>query len=91
MASGVLDAIRCPAPRRNSGGIRYRDLALRRSGGNVMVEVSDGERITLAERYADPQHRMVQTIQVIAEAMQGYSQASANPLLDDRRCGRSTR
>ncbi|HTO50864.1 MAG TPA: putative Ig domain-containing protein [Burkholderiales bacterium] len=66
------------------GGIRYQDLALRRSGGDLVVEVGDGERITLGEWYSDPQHQMVQTMQVIAEAMQGYSQSSADPLLDDK-------
>ena len=66
------------------GGIRYQDLALRRSGDDLVVEVGDGERITLGEWYTDPQHRMVQTMQVIAEAMQGYSQSAANPLLDDK-------
>jgi hypothetical protein len=53
------------------GGIRYQDLALRRSGDDLVVEVGDGERITLGEWYSDPQHQMVQTMQVIAEAMQG--------------------
>ena len=66
------------------GGIRYQDLALRRSGGDLIVEVGNGERVTLGEWYADPQHQMVQTMQVIAEAMQGYGQASGNPLLDDK-------
>jgi hypothetical protein len=66
------------------GGIRYQDLALRRSGDDLIVEVGNGERITLGEWYADPQHQMVQTMQVVAEAMQGYAQASANPLLDDK-------
>ena len=66
------------------GGIRYQDLALRRSGADLVVEVGDGERITLGEWYSDPQHQMVQTMQVIAEAMQGYGQSSADPLLDDK-------
>jgi Ca2+-binding RTX toxin-like protein len=66
------------------GGIRYQDLALRRSGADLIVEVGNGERITLGEWYADPQHQMVETMQVIAEAMQGYGQATADPLLDDK-------
>jgi Ca2+-binding RTX toxin-like protein len=66
------------------GGIRYQDLALRRSGDDLIVEVGSGERITLGEWYADPQHQTVQTMQVIAEAMQGYGQGSADPLLDDK-------
>ena len=67
-----------------AGIIRYQDLALRRSGDDLVVEVGNGERVTLGEWYADPQHQMVQTMQVIAEAMQGYSQAGGNPLLDDK-------
>jgi Ca2+-binding RTX toxin-like protein len=66
------------------GGIRYQDLALRRSGDNLVVEVGNGERVALGEWYADPQHQMVETMQVIAEAMQGYGQGSADPLLDDK-------
>ena len=71
------------------GGIRYQDLALRRSGDDLVVEVGNGERVTLGEWYADPQHQMVQTMQVIAEAMQGYSQAGGQSAA--RRQGRMVR
>jgi hypothetical protein len=52
------------------GGIEYRDLALRKSGADLLVEVGAGERITLKDWYADPQNQMVKTMQVVAETMQ---------------------
>jgi Ca2+-binding RTX toxin-like protein len=52
------------------GGIEYRDLALRKSGADLLVEVGAGERITLKDWYADPQNQVVKTMQVVAETMQ---------------------
>jgi Ca2+-binding RTX toxin-like protein len=66
------------------GGIRYEDLALRKSGADLIVEVGANERITLQDWYAPAPKESVLDLQVIAEVMAGYSQTSSNRLLDDK-------
>jgi Ca2+-binding RTX toxin-like protein len=66
------------------GGIEYRDLALRRSGADLLVEVGGGERITLKDWYADPQHRTVDTLQVVAETMQAPAPAASGALFAEK-------
>jgi len=66
------------------GGIEYRDLALRKSGADLLVEVGAGERITLKDWYADPQNQMVKTMQVIAETMQAPYPATHGALFAEK-------
>jgi hypothetical protein len=66
------------------GGIEYRDLALRKSGADLLVEVGNGERITLQDWYADPQHQVVKSMQVVAETMQGTYPAAFGALFADK-------
>jgi Ca2+-binding RTX toxin-like protein len=65
------------------GGIGYQDLALRKSGADLILDTGDGERVTFKDWYADPQHQVVKTLQVVAEAMQGY-QSGANLLFGEK-------
>ena len=66
------------------GGIEYRDLALRKSGADLRVEVGAEERITLKDWYADPQNQMVKTMQVIAETMQAPYPATHGALFAEK-------
>jgi Ca2+-binding RTX toxin-like protein len=66
------------------GGIRYDQLAMRKSGADLVLEVSPSDRISFQDWYAAPANESVLNLQVIAEVMQGYSAASADPLLDDK-------
>lgn len=66
------------------GGIEYRDLALRKSGADLLVEVGGGERITLKDWYADPQHQVVTTMQVVAETMQAPYPAAYGALFAEK-------
>jgi Ca2+-binding RTX toxin-like protein len=65
------------------GGIGYQDLALRRSGADLVLDAGGGERITFKDWYADPQYQVVKTLQVVAESMQGY-QSGGNLLLGEK-------
>jgi Ca2+-binding RTX toxin-like protein len=64
------------------GGIRYTDLALRKSANDLVVEVGAGERLTFRDWYASPDAKSVLNLQVIAEVMQGYNPASSNALMN---------
>lgn len=64
------------------GGIRFDELALRRSGADLLMEMGRGDRITLQEWYAAPANASVLNLQVITEVMQGYDPASSDPLLN---------
>jgi hypothetical protein len=66
------------------GGIEYQDLALRKSGADLLVEVGGGERITLKDWYADPQHQVVKSLQVVAETMQGTYPGAYGALFADK-------
>jgi trimeric autotransporter adhesin len=66
------------------GSIEYRDLALRKSGADLLVEVGAGERITLKDWYADPQNQMVKTMQIVAETMQAPYPATLGALFAEK-------
>jgi hypothetical protein len=50
----------------------------------LIVETSATEQVTLKNWYADTDNQQFVTLQVIAEAMAGYSQSSPDPLRDDK-------
>src|SRR6185369_11823687 len=71
------------------GGIRYQDLAFRKSGTNLVVQTgvnpANGllEQITLSGWYATAvDNRSVARLQLIAEAMPGFDAASSDPLFN---------
>lgn len=66
------------------GGIRYQDLALRKSGSDLVVEVGSGERIVLDDWYSGRSNQSVKTLQVVAAAMPGFDQGGCDPLRDDK-------
>ena len=64
------------------GGIRYEDLKFSKQGADLVLKVGGGDRIVLEDWYRGKQS--VVTLQVVAEAMHGFSQGSCDPLRDDR-------
>jgi len=64
------------------GGIRYEDLRFRKDGKDLILETGGADRLVFDDWYKG-KHSVV-TLQVVAEAMRGYSQDSGNTLLDDR-------
>ncbi len=64
------------------GGIRYEDLRLRKDGKDLILETGGSDRLVFDDWYKGKQS--VVTLQVVAEAMEGYSQDSSNELLNDR-------
>ncbi|HEY6281120.1 MAG TPA: calcium-binding protein [Burkholderiales bacterium] len=66
------------------GGIGYQDLAFSKHSKNLIVEVGNGEKITLKEWYAAPENKSVLNLQVITDATTDYDPNSSNPLLNKR-------
>jgi len=66
------------------GGIRYQDLALSKNSKDLIVEVGNGEKITLKNWYASTNNHSVLNLQVITDAMTDYDPNSSNPLLNKR-------
>jgi VCBS repeat-containing protein len=64
------------------GGIRYEDLKFSKQGADLVLKVGGGDRIVLEDWYRGKQS--VVTLQVVAEAMRGFSQGSCDPLRDDK-------
>ncbi|MCK9396083.1 MAG: hypothetical protein M0Q44_10890 [Methylobacter sp.] len=65
------------------GGIQYSDLALSKSGNDLILEVGNSDQITLSDWYnTTANHKSVLNLQVVADAMAGFDRASSNPLLN---------
>lgn len=65
------------------GGISYADLALSKVNNDLIVEVGSGEQITLSNWYdTSANYKSVLDLQVMADAMAGFSAASSDPLLN---------
>jgi hypothetical protein len=64
------------------GGIRYEDLKFSKDGADLVLKVGGGDRIVLEDWYRGKQS--VVTLQVVAEAMRGFSQGACDPLRDDK-------
>jgi Ca2+-binding RTX toxin-like protein len=64
------------------GGIRYEDLRFRKDGKDLILETGGSDRLVFEDWYKGKQS--VVTLQVVAEAMAGFSQTSGDPLRDDR-------
>jgi hypothetical protein len=67
------------------GGTRYEDLALRKDGNNLVLELGAGDAVTLDGWYdQSPVERNDVTLQMIAQAIDGFEPGGADPLLDQR-------
>ena len=66
------------------GGIAYADISLRRNGNDLIVDVGAGDQVTLQSWYSSSTNRSVLNLQVVAEAMAGFSAGGGDPLADQR-------
>jgi len=65
------------------GGIQYADLALSKTSNDLIVEMGNGDQITLTGWYdTRANHKSVVTLQMIADAIAGFDRASTDPLLN---------
>ena len=65
------------------GGIQYSDLALSKTGNDLILEVGNGDQITLAGWYdTTANKKSVLNLQMVADAIAGFNRASTNPLLN---------
>jgi Ca2+-binding RTX toxin-like protein len=65
------------------GGIQYSDLALSKSGNDLILEVGNADQVTLSGWYdTTANHKSVLNLQVVADAIAGFDRASNDPLLN---------
>jgi hypothetical protein len=64
------------------GGIRYEDLRFRKDGKDLVLETGGDDRLVFEDWYKGKQS--VVTLQVVADAMSGFSQSSRDTLRNDR-------
>jgi Ca2+-binding RTX toxin-like protein len=65
------------------GGISYTDLALSKVNNDLILEVGNGDQITLANWYdTAANYKSVIDLQVMADAMAGFDPASGDPLMN---------
>ena len=65
------------------GGIQYEDLALSRSGNDLLLQTGLTDQVTLVDWYAVVSNQSLTTIQVIAAAMSGFDTNATDPIRDD--------
>ena len=64
------------------GGLAYSDLKLSKTGLDLILDASNGDQITFKNWYQTAvNNKSVLNLQVIADAMAGFSPAGADPLL----------
>ncbi len=66
------------------GGITYDDLAFAKDGSDLLLKVGGDDQITFKNWYKASSNRGVVNLQLIAEAMDGFSAASGDPMLDQK-------
>jgi hypothetical protein len=66
------------------GGIAYADLALEKSGNDLILDTGAGESVTLTGWYASTANHSVLNLQVMAEAMAAFDATSSDPLLNNK-------
>jgi Ca2+-binding RTX toxin-like protein len=67
------------------GGTGYQDLALRKSGDNLVLELGSGDAVTLEGWYDESQTQPSKfTLQMLAQAIADFELGGADPLLDQR-------
>ncbi|MDP1633057.1 MAG: hypothetical protein Q8L69_00060, partial [Gallionellaceae bacterium] len=65
------------------GGIQYADLALSKTGNDLILEVGGSDQITLKNWYdTSVNYKSVLDLQVMADAMSAFDSASPDPLLN---------
>lgn len=65
------------------GGIQYSDLALSKTGNDLILEVGNGDQITFAGWYdTSANYKSVFDLQIMADAMAAFDATSTDPLLN---------
>ncbi|MGZ5014655.1 MAG: calcium-binding protein [Methylobacter sp.] len=65
------------------GGIQYSDIALSKSGNDLILELGNADQITLSGWYDTvANHKSVLNLQVVTDAMTGFDRTSSDPLLN---------
>jgi Ca2+-binding RTX toxin-like protein len=65
------------------GGIGYEDLALSRSGNDLLLHTGPTDGVTFVDWYGAETNRTLQTLQVIAAAIAGFDTSSPDPIRND--------
>ncbi|MBK7897913.1 MAG: hypothetical protein IPJ99_00300 [Betaproteobacteria bacterium] len=65
-------------------GLAYGDLAFARAANDLVLKLGATDQVTFRDWYAATPSRPVVNLQVIAEAMAGFSQGGPDALLDQR-------
>ena len=66
------------------GGISYNNIALRKIGGDLTLELGGSDRITLKGWYAATPVHSVLNLQTITESMAAFNASSSNPRLNKK-------
>ncbi|HVF64738.1 MAG TPA: calcium-binding protein [Casimicrobiaceae bacterium] len=66
------------------GGIRYADVALRKSGNDLVVDVGASEQVTFKDWYAAPANPQVVNLQMIVDASTDWTAGSTDALRNKR-------
>jgi Ca2+-binding RTX toxin-like protein len=66
------------------GGIRYSDVALSKSGNDLILKTGATDSVTLQNWYASPLNHSVINLQFVVEASSDYNSASADTLLNQK-------
>jgi Ca2+-binding RTX toxin-like protein len=66
------------------GGASYDDLSLSKVSNDLVLQVGETDQITFKNWYAASASRPVASLQVIAEAMEGFSLGGDDPLRDQK-------
>lgn len=67
------------------GGIRYADIALRKSGNNLVLELGQGDSITLEGWYLDSSRKNIKNLQVVTAAPGGDYLAGSSDRMRNRK------
>ncbi|NHZ98356.1 hypothetical protein F2P46_21930 [Massilia sp. CCM 8734] len=66
------------------GGIAYADLALRKSGADLILSAGAGDQITFKSWYAGPDHASVAVLQMVTAASADYLPGASSPIHDNK-------
>ena len=66
------------------GGIAYEDLAMSKAGNDLIVTSAANESIALKDWYTSTSAHTSFKLQIVAEAMAGFSQGGTDPLHDQK-------
>ena len=66
------------------GGIKYADVALRKTGNDLIVDVGATEQLTLKDWYLSTSNQHVVNLQMVVDASADWNAASPNALYNKR-------